>query len=311
MPTIRICSENEHFFKNFDFWCYLTGVLLLVFSGLASACLHVLGSNDKMPSVGCPIFFKKVCTPFITWFQKILNPITSGLKNMFQCTGTLLRICNYKQKAKHQNKENNLPPMHQAIKRGKYGRWCLYSVLGGLDGALNGQVQSTFQILRSERDNEQKWKRDDDDKWESYYSFPTFSKRYKWQSSNVFVKWWIKYIFQKYENQPLHTATELGDTVLIEMIIENGYDIEEKNWIGQTALHIAAANGHLACLKYLIDKGAELEAKDNDKLTPLLLSAQNGQLECLKYLIDKGADLKAKDYYKKNTASFICSEWTS
>jgi ankyrin repeat protein len=61
----------------------------------------------------------------------------------------------------------------------------------------------------------------------------------------------------------------------------------------------------------LIDKGAELEAKDNDKLTPLLLSAQNGQLECLKYLIDKGADLKAKDYYKKNTASFICSEWTS
>ena len=112
LPTIRICSENESFFENSNFLCYLTGVLLLFFSGLASACLHVLGSNDKMPSVGCPIFFKKVCKPFVTWFQKIFYPVTSGLKNMFQCTSTRFRICNYKKKAKHQNEENNLPPMH-------------------------------------------------------------------------------------------------------------------------------------------------------------------------------------------------------
>ncbi len=86
-----------------------------------------------------------------------------------------------KKKAKHQNEENNLPPMHRAIETGKYGRWCFFSVLGGLDGALNGQVQSTIKILRSKRDGE--------DKWESSNStIHTSSTRHNWQSSNAFVK---------------------------------------------------------------------------------------------------------------------------
>jgi hypothetical protein len=94
MPTIRICSENESFFENSNFWCYLTGILLLLFGWVSSALLQVFGNIDKMPTVESQIHFsfKKVCKPFVTRIQKILNPVTSGLN--------LFRICDNKKKSK-------------------------------------------------------------------------------------------------------------------------------------------------------------------------------------------------------------------
>ncbi len=122
LPMIRICSENESLFKNFDFWCYLTGISLLFFSWVASALLQVLGNNDKMPPVefqiSCTEPFKKVCKPFVTWFQKILNPVTSVLKNMFQCTHTLSRICNYRKKKNIKMKKTIC---HQCIEQSRKG----------------------------------------------------------------------------------------------------------------------------------------------------------------------------------------------
>jgi hypothetical protein len=168
--------------------------------------------------------------------------------------------------------KNVWSPMHESLKQNKYGLWCIFNILGGIGGALNGHAQSTFHILSSERDDDQKW-----------------------LSSSAFVKWWITKSLQMYGKHALHKAAELGDTVFLEIMIENGYNIEERNWIGQTALHFAAKEGHTECLKYLIDKGADLEAKDSEEETPLHSAADGGHLECLKYLIDKGADLEAKD----------------
>jgi hypothetical protein len=244
LPTIRICLGHEGLLENLDFQCCILGILLLCFSLVASACLQVLGNNDRFPSIGCEIFCTESCKnkfkPLVIWFNEILNPVTSCFKNMLQCImGSSMKISNFGKKGKKKTEENNLPPMHRAIKKGKYGRWCVLSVLGGLDGALNGQKQSSIQILCEEKNDQQKWK-----------------------NSNAFVKCWIKKSLQKYGEHALHKAAELGDTELLETIIENGYYIDEPNWQGQTALHIAAEKGHLEIVKYLVEKGADKESKD-------------------------------------------------
>jgi ankyrin repeat protein len=272
LPTIRMCPENESFFESLEFVCFMTGILLLFISAGASVCLQILGSskiNNQNLSTAPASVKNDKCkqTPLTKRKTNESNDLTS----------------------KSHDLENKLPektwsPMHEALKEKKYGLWCFYNILGGLESALNEDGKSTIQILSSESNDQCKWKR-----------------------SNYLIKLWIEKSLQKYGKLPLHNAVELGDTILTEIIIETGYDIEEKNYLGHTALHIAAANGHLACLKYLIDKGADLEANDNGGMTPLHWSALSGQLECQKYLIDNGAILESKDM-KGRTALLLSAK---
>ncbi len=169
--------------------------------------------------------------------------------------------------------ETNLwSPMHKAVEEKRYGFWCFYNILGGINSTLNGHRKSTIQILSSFK-----------------YNSSELNKL------NFFVRWWIKMSLLQHERNALHKAAEEGNTLLMEMIIENGYDIDEGNLRGKTALHIAAEEGHTECLKLLVESKANLEVQDFEKRTPLHISAHQGQLECLKCLVDKGADLKVKD----------------
>jgi hypothetical protein len=46
LPTIRMCPENESILENYDFWCFITGVILLLISAGASVCLQILASYE-------------------------------------------------------------------------------------------------------------------------------------------------------------------------------------------------------------------------------------------------------------------------
>jgi ankyrin repeat protein len=277
LPKIRICLRNEGLLENVDFQCCMLGILFLCFSLVASGCLQDLGNNDRLHSIGCQISCIDQCKNKLkascNMVFKKMNPITNCLKNMLQCTMKKFAIAEEIKRKK--NEEKKLPPMHRAIKKGKYGRWCTLSVLGGLDGALNGQRQSTIQILWEEKDDQQKWK-----------------------YSNTFVTCWIRKCLQKYGEHALHNAVKLEDTVLLETIIENGYYIDEQNLHRQTALHIAAEKGHLEIVKFLVDKGADTESKDKFHQTPLHWASKRGHFEIVKYLFEKGEDKGTK--YKLN-----------
>ncbi len=300
-PKIRICSDNENPTDYLDLVCFKIGYSLLSLSFCSSICLQILGSYSVMNKyfgfVSCPKmfynFFKEIAQNYgnldLKKQKELFDIVQASIKKSKENAKIVTQFVK-NSRNKQSNKvwnnlintlidiEEKLPenvwsPMHEALKQNKYGLWCIFNILGGIGGALNGHAQSTFHIISSERDDDQKW-----------------------LSSSAFVKWWITKSLQMYGEHALHKAAELGDTVLVEIMIENGYDIEEKNWIEQTALHFAAKEGHIECLKYLIDKGADLEAKDSKEGTPLHSAAEGGHLECLKYLIDKGADLEPKDF---------------
>src|SRR5207248_569371 len=78
----------------------------------------------------------------------------------------------------------------------------------------------------------------------------------------------------------LHIAAESGDEALVRLLLDKGADPNTKrtgfSWAESTALHIAAACGHEAVVDVLLEKGADIEIKNNEEETALHIAARNG-----------------------------------
>ena len=46
LPTIRMCPKNESLIENYEFWCFIVGIILLFISAGASLCLQILGNSE-------------------------------------------------------------------------------------------------------------------------------------------------------------------------------------------------------------------------------------------------------------------------
>jgi hypothetical protein len=96
-----------------------------------------------------------------------------------------------------------------------------------------------------------------------------------------------------YVNDPdaLVSAATLGDLEVIEQLIENGADPDQKCKFGDTAI-IAAVNGGVgaeAIIEYLLDHGADIDAEDTDGDTALDLAKYHGCDSMITFLNSRGA----------------------
>ena len=95
--------------------------------------------------------------------------------------------------------------------------------------------------------------------------------------------------------QPLHEAAGGGaNLTIIQALIENGYDINEKGAFGWTPIMIAAANGHTEIVKYLLEHGADPDIANLHKRTPLTFAARYGNIQIADLLLDYGANIDCK-----------------
>ena len=62
-----------------------------------------------------------------------------------------------------------------------------------------------------------------------------------------------------------------------------------------TPLHFAAKNGHLSVVEYLVNQKADINEKGNDNSTPLHLAARYGHLSIVEYLVNQKADINIKN----------------
>lgn len=80
-----------------------------------------------------------------------------------------------------------------------------------------------------------------------------------------------------------------ADSILVDLFLSKGADINEKDEAGNTPLHCAAQYGKSDLVILLVEKGAELNAKNIFEDTPLKIAENKGYITIIEYLKNKGA----------------------
>jgi hypothetical protein len=80
-----------------------------------------------------------------------------------------------------------------------------------------------------------------------------------------------------------------ADSVLVELFLSKGCDVNEKDEVGNTPLHCAAQYGKADLVVILVERGADLNAKNTFEDTPLKLAENKGYVTIIDYLKSKGA----------------------
>ena len=86
-----------------------------------------------------------------------------------------------------------------------------------------------------------------------------------------------------------------GYTKLIQLLIQDGADINGQNKYGNTALHFASYYSHKDCLETLLRAGAGVNVQDNRGWTALYWASYYSHKDCLEALLRAGADVNIQD----------------
>ena len=91
---------------------------------------------------------------------------------------------------------------------------------------------------------------------------------------------------------PLIVASAYGNYKIVKLLLSHPEcDVNIRIRGGEIPIHHAAREGHDAVLQVLLDKGALLDDKDELGDTPLLLAAQNNHVDLVYKLINLGANV--------------------
>ena len=119
-------------------------------------------------------------------------------------------------------------------------------------------------------------------------------------------------------NPPLHSisiAAGLGKLEILEIMIKNGYDVNDESSNKVTPLHMAARMENFKIAKFLVQNKANVNAKtgngsytDYGNSTPLHDVAKNGDFEIAELLLQSGAQVDAVGYYNQTPLHFAADE---
>jgi tankyrase len=95
---------------------------------------------------------------------------------------------------------------------------------------------------------------------------------------------------------PMLAALKRGYTVIAQILLKAGNDVNAADRLGLSPLLVACgqgSEGFRAIAKALITRGARIEMRDPLGNTPFLLAAAGGMLDIAELLLQRGADPKA------------------
>ena len=102
---------------------------------------------------------------------------------------------------------------------------------------------------------------------------------------------------------PVTLAAEEGHLEVLQMLLDNGGNMEAIDQIGGTPLLWASGLCQTPeTVEFLIGKGANVNIVDINGMTPLIWAAGIGQPAVVRMLLDNGADLDVAEIHQKETA---------
>lgn len=129
-------------------------------------------------------------------------------------------------------------------------------------------------------------------------------KKRRQKSVNVFKK-------NELGETLLHQSCIKGDYEKCISLIQNGSDVNTRDYSGWTPIHEASNHGFTSILMLLIENGANVNDSGGQYcggITPLMDAVQNKQKECVEILLKHGADPFKKDANKKTAIDYLDDE---
>lgn len=93
----------------------------------------------------------------------------------------------------------------------------------------------------------------------------------------------------------LHSAALIGNTKIIELLLQNGFDVDFADSDGETPLFFAITNPFPDSVILLLKNGANPNVQNKDGITPLHFAIKKSNVLAMEYLMKAGADPNKPD----------------
>ena len=104
---------------------------------------------------------------------------------------------------------------------------------------------------------------------------------------------WSDQVYIK-PTQQFFTAIAARDRATVKKLLEEGIDVNQRDYVGRTSLHVAICAKATEIASDLIDAGARITARLADGRAPLHLAAQHGEPLIIEKLFKKSAENRAE-----------------
>lgn len=98
-----------------------------------------------------------------------------------------------------------------------------------------------------------------------------------------------------------------GDLQIVDCLLKNGANIDERLKDGTSPLHLAASSGHTEIVETLLKHGASANVKKHNGASPLHEAASTGCSESVKLLLEFGARVNSTDTNERTALHYACS----
>ncbi|HCL55432.1 MAG TPA: hypothetical protein DHW82_00250 [Spirochaetia bacterium] len=97
----------------------------------------------------------------------------------------------------------------------------------------------------------------------------------------------------------LFQAVVFGNLEMLQKLIDEGKDINEKNWFDETPLYLAVRDHQIKILDFLLDQNALLNLENSRGMNPLFLAVKRGNAQMVKKILEKAKnlDINQKDKF--------------
>lgn len=106
-------------------------------------------------------------------------------------------------------------------------------------------------------------------------------------------------LFKKYttkgETLLFVAVKERNLTIAMKLKQNAKFDIEDKNFFGETVLMVATMNGNIAAVQWLLDEGANINCRDYQGFTPLMAASALDHKEILRELLKRDANASLRN----------------